>query len=282
MSQFRCPLCGGLLTEISSGLRCPAGHCYDRAKEGYVHLLPVSQKHSKTPGDSKDMVAARRAFLEKGWYQPLREALESLAVELTGPAPVVLDAGCGEGYYTGGVREALLAAGKTPKIAGIDISKAALQKAGKRYPGIEFAVASAYRLPVAEKSVDLLLNVFSPLAIEEFRRVLRPGGAYLYVVPGARHLWALKEALYERPYPNEEKETPYEGFVYDRIIPVRYTVRLPSQEDIHALFQMTPYYWKTPREGAARLASASQMECEIDFKIHVFRRNGEAKEAQIF
>ncbi len=272
MSQFRCPLCGDALTETRSGLRCPAGHCFDRAKEGYVNLLPVNQKHSKLPGDDKGMVAARRAFLEKGWYQPLREALQALAAELTGPAPAVLDAGCGEGYYTGGVREALLAAGKAPEIAGIDISKAALQKAGKRYPGIEFAVASAYRLPAADGSADLLLNVFSPLAIEEFRRVLKPGGVFLYVVPGAKHLWELKEALYERPYPNEERETPYEGFRYERIVPVQYTVHLPGQEDIHALFQMTPYYWKTSREGAARLAAVPQMDCRIDFRVHVFRR----------
>ena len=272
MVQFCCPLCGGVLSEIPGGLRCPAGHCFDRAREGYVNLLPVNRKHSRTPGDDKDMVAARRAFLEKGWYRPLRETLEALAVELTGPAPAVLDAGCGEGYYTAGVREALLAAGKTPEVAGIDISKAALQKAGKRHPGIAFAVASAYRLPAADGRVDLLLNVFSPLAIDEFRRVLRPGGIYLYVVPGAKHLWELKEALYERPYLNEEKETPYEGFAYERIVPVRYAVHLPCQEDIHALFQMTPYYWKTPREGAARLAELRRMDCTIDFQVHVFRR----------
>ena len=275
MSQFCCPLCGDVLTETPVGLRCPAGHCFDRAREGYVNLLPVNRKHSKTPGDDKGMVAARRVFLEKGWYQPLREALQTLAAELAGPAPAVLDAGCGEGYYTGGVRDALLEAGKVPQIAGVDISKAALQKAAKRYPGIEFAGASAYRLPVADGSVDLLMNVFSPLAIEEFRRVVRPGGAYLYVVPGARHLWELKEALYERPYLNEEKETPYEGFSYERIVPVNYTVHLPSQEDIHALFQMTPYYWKTSKDGAQRLAEIGQMDCMIDFKIHVFRRSYE-------
>ena len=272
MPQFCCPLCGDVLMQAPAGLRCPAGHCFDRAKEGYVNLLPVNRKHSKMPGDDKGMVSARRTFLERGWYQPLRDALEALAVELTGPAPDVLDAGCGEGYYTGGVREALLAAGKRPAVAGVDISKAALQKAGKRYPGIEFAVASAYRLPVGDGSVDLLLNVFSPLAIEEFRRVVKDGGAYVYVVPGARHLWELKEILYERPYPNEEKETPYEGFAYERIVPVEYTVHLPSQEDIHALFQMTPYFWKTPKEGAARLAEIDRMDCRIDFKIHVFRR----------
>lgn len=274
ISFFRCPLCGGQLTEVPGGLRCPNRHTFDRAREGYVHLLPVNQKHSKTPGDDKGMAAARRAFLERGWYAPLREALCRLAVDCTGPAPVVLDAGCGEGYYTGGVREALISAGKAPVMAGIDISKFSLQKAAKRYPGISFAVASAYRLPAAEQSVDLLLNVFSPLAIDEFRRVLRPGGTYLYVVPAARHLWELKQVLYDRPYPNEERETPYEGFLYREIIPVDYAVRLPAPADIQALFQMTPYYWKTPRAGAERLAELEELECTVSFRIHVFGREG--------
>lgn len=102
--------------------------------------------------------------------------------------------------------------------------------------------------------------------------MLRPGGAYLYVVPAARHLWQLKEVLYDRPYPNEERETPYEGFAYQEILPVSFTVHLPAQADIRALFQMTPYYWKTPRQGAARLAALETLACEMAFHIHVFRR----------
>lgn len=272
MSFFLCPLCAGPLREVPGGLSCPRRHRFDRAREGYVNLLPVGQKHSRLPGDDKGMVSARRAFLDRGWYRPLRDALSALSVELTGPAPVVLDAGCGEGYYTDGVREALLAAGKHPLTAGIDISKFSLQKAARRYPETAFAVASAYRLPVADGSVELLLNVFSPLALSEFRRVLRPDGVYLYVVPAARHLWELKQVLYDDPYPNEERETPYEGFRYERIVPVTYTVLLPSRQDILALFQMTPYYWKTPRDGAARLERLEQLSCSIDFRIHVFRR----------
>lgn len=269
---FCCPLCGGPLSETAGGLRCPRRHAFDRSKEGYTNLLPVGWKHSKAPGDDKGMVSARRAFLDRGWYAPLREALCRLAARLTGPAPVILDAGCGEGYYTAGIRDALLAAGKSPVAAGIDISKFSLQKAAKRYAGIEFAVASAYRLPVADKTVDLLLNVFSPLALEEFRRVLKPGGIFLYVVPAACHLWELKEVLYDAPYRNEERETPYEGFAYEEILPVSYSIRLPSQADIHALFQMTPYYWKTGREGAARLAGLESLDCRVDFRIHAFRR----------
>ena len=272
MSLYICPLCGKQLTETDRGLRCASGHCFDRAKEGYVHLLPANQKNSTAPGDDKGMVAARRAFLDKGFYAPLRDALCALAAQLTPNAPVMLDAGCGEGYYTGGVRQALLDAGKEPSVAGIDISKFSVQKAAKRYSGIEFSVGSVYHLPVAESSVDLLLNVFSPLAVEEFKRVLKPGGYFFYVVPAAMHLWEMKEVLYEKPYPNEEKETPYEGFRYERIVPVDFTIRLPSQQDIQALFGMTPYAWKTPRAGKDRLAALDTLDCRISFRVHVFQR----------
>lgn len=272
LSFFRCPLCGGPLTGAPGGLRCPGRHSFDRAREGYVHLLPANQKHSRAPGDDKGMAAARRAFLDRGWYAPLREALCRLAVDCTGPAPVVLDAGCGEGYYTAGVREALISAGKTPVTAGVDISKFSLQKAARRCPDISFAVASVYRLPAADRSVDLLLNVFSPLAIDEFRRVLRPGGTYLYVVPAARHLWELKQVLYDRPYLNEERETPYEGFAYERIVPVDAEITLSNQADIQNLFCMTPYYWKTPRSGAERLLALESLEATISFRVHIFRK----------
>ena len=273
MFPFLCPLCGEALQSVPGGLRCSGGHRFDRAREGYVHLLPVGQKHSKAPGDDKGMVAARRAFLDRGWYSPLRDALCDLAVRYApGPAPAVLDAGCGEGFYTAAVRDALLADGRSPAAAGIDISKFSVQKAAKRYPGISFAVASAYRLPVAAESVDLLLNVFSPLAIDEFRRVLRPGGAYLYVVPAARHLWQLKEVLYDRPYPNEERETPYEGFAYREIVPVDGTVLLDRREDLQNLFRMTPYFWKTPRAGAERLAALDRLEVRTSFRVHVFEK----------
>lgn len=155
-------------------------------------------------------------------------------------------------------------------MAGTDISKLALRSAARRERAAEFAVASSYHLPLAEDSADVLLNCFSPLALEEFRRVLRPGGAFLYVVPGPRHLWELKNILYDRPYPNEEKETPYEGFRYREIVPVDETIRLDRREDIQNLFRMTPYFWKTPKAGAARLEALDRLETQISFRVHVF------------
>ena len=104
---FVCPLCGGALERQGGSYLCPNGHCHDVAKEGYTYLLPVNRRHSKAPGDDKAMTAARHAFLEKGYYAPLRDKLCQLAVELTGDAPAVLDNGCGEGYYTAGIYQAL-------------------------------------------------------------------------------------------------------------------------------------------------------------------------------
>ena len=272
MSLFCCPICGAPLRRTEHTYRCPAGHSYDIAREGYTHLLPANRKHSKMPGDDKGMAHARRAFLDKGYYRPLRDALCELSAAMTGDRPRVLDSGCGEGYYTAGIHDALVGAGKAPEMAGIDISKSILRLAAKRPQPIEYAVASSYHLPVADDSIELLINCFSPLALEEFCRVLVPGGHFLYVVPSAQHLWEMKEVLYDHPYPNEVKETPYEGFRYLTIRHVEAVIRLQTQEDIHALFQMTPYYWKTPQAGAQRLARLETLDTTISFDIHVFER----------
>jgi len=271
-SLFRCPICGEALTRQERAYLCPHRHSYDLSKEGYTHLLPANRKHSAAPGDDKGMAAARRDFLSKDYYAPLRDALCREILSRCGDAPAVLDTGCGEGYYTAAIYRTLCAAGKKPRMAGIDISKFILRYAAKREADIEFAVASSYHLPVADASVDILLNCFSPLALEEFQRVLRPGGYFLYVVPAADHLWEMKQVLYDAPYPNEEKETPYGGFAYEAVIPVEDRMHLASQADIHALFQMTPYYWKTPREGAERLAALDILDCRSSFRIHIFKK----------
>lgn len=271
---FCCPLCGGALTRQEHRAVCPQGHSFDVARQGYVHLLPVNKMHSKLPGDSREMVEGRRRFLEAGYYAPFRQELCRLAAacasQLGSPAGkglLLCDAGCGEGYYTAGLWEAL----NRPRLAGVDLSRPSVRLAARRVPEGEFAVASAYHLPLADASVGLLLNCFSPLALEEFRRVLRPGGAFLYVVPGAGHLWELKQVLYDSPYPNKEENIPYEGFSYERVVPVE-TVMDVAGEDLRDLFQMTPYYWKTPKAGAERLAALDGLRVRAQFRIHVFQK----------
>ena len=271
-SLFRCPLCEKPLRREEGAYRCPSGHSFDIAREGYTHLLPANRKHSAAPGDDREMAAARRDFLSCGYYEPLLNTLCSEIAPRCGEFPALLDSGCGEGYYTAGIYQALRAAGKQPRMAGIDISKFILRSAAKRERGIEFAVASAYHLPLPDASVDALLNCFSPLALTEFHRVLKPGGYFLYVVPGAEHLWEMKEILYDRPYPNEVKETPYDGFHYVTIRHVEDTIHLNSPADIQALFGMTPYCWKTPKSGVEKLCKLDALDCRIAFDIHVFQR----------
>ena len=272
-SLFRCPLCSAPLTRGERSYTCPRGHSFDVAREGYTHLLPANRKHSKNPGDDKVMVAARSAFLDRGYYAPLRETLAGLAVRLlTGsPSPALLDSGCGEGYYTAGLYRALSAAGHAPRIAGVDLSKFALKRAARRLPEGEFAVGSVYHLPLPDGAVQLLVNVFSPLAAEEFARALASGGYFLYVVPSALHLWEMKQVLYDRPYENPVKTEDYPGFVHRETVPLRFSARIDRAEDIMALFGMTPYAWKTPREGVERLRALDCLETQLGFDVHVYR-----------
>ncbi len=218
------------------------------------------------------MALARKKFLSNGYYNHLMEGLLGLFQENTGAEPVIFDSGCGEGYYTAGIFHGLTAKGKKPKMAGVDLSKHSLRWAAKRAPEVAFAVASSYHLPVADATVDLLLNCFSPLAIEEFHRVIKPGGKFFYVVPAPQHLWELKAVLYPTPYLNEEKQIPYDGFCYQEIRRVERRIHLPDQETIRNLFQMTPYYWKTPLEGKKKLEQLSTLDVQTAFDIHVFTR----------
>ncbi len=171
-----------------------------------------------------------------------------------------------------GQHAVLAQAGRAPEVAGVDISKFALRRAATRVKEGEFAVASVYHLPVADSRADLLTNVFSPLCPEEFARVMRPGGHFYYVVPSAKHLWEMKEVLYARPYENAVRREDYPGFRWLEAVPLRFSIRLDSSQDIMALFGMTPYAWKTPREGVARLSALEALDTQIGFDIHVYGR----------
>ena len=173
-APWQCPLCGGKLTG-DSVLKCEKSHCFDRAKEGYWHLLPVQSMRTKAPGDSKEMVAARRAFLNAGYYGIFGKALGELCVEYGVPAapdaPLhLLDAGCGEGWYDRCIAQKFAETGRPLQLAGFDIAKPAVRLAAKALPTAQYAVASSFGQPVRTGWADLLLNCFSPFAQEEFLR----------------------------------------------------------------------------------------------------------------
>jgi Methylase involved in ubiquinone/menaquinone biosynthesis len=187
---------------------------------------------------------------------------------------VVLDAGCGEGYYTGRLSDSLSAQGFSPELYGFDISKFAVKAAAKAYKSIAFAVASCFAIPVADGSADCVVDVFAPLVEDEFLRVLRPGGVLILAVPGPRHLFGLKEILYDVPYENEYRETEYAGFSFIRRVAVQDTIHIAGAQTVQNLFAMTPYYWKTPVEGSRRLSETAVLDTEIEFDFLIYRKAG--------
>ena len=269
-AALRCPVCGGPLLLAGRSLRCAGAHSFDLAKEGYAYLLPMQKKHAADPGDGKAMVRARRAFLSAGHYAPLMATLAALCAAL--PHDHIVDAGCGEGYYTAHVLHTLQAQGASPSVCGVDISRDALICAHRRAPELTLAVASIAHLPVADASCDLVLNVFAPHDAAEFARVLRPQGVLLRVIPLERHLWGLKRVVYDRPYENTVPDPALPGFALAEQRTLRGTITLRTNADIEALFCMTPYYYKSGARDQAKLHALDTLTTETEFALLIYRK----------
>jgi len=189
LEVLRCPVCGQLVEDVPSGLRCARGHSFDRARQGYVSLLhgvPASA------GDSAEMVAARAGWLAAGHFRPLVRALVEEAREACASSGIVVDAGGGTGFYLAAVMDALPGRGGL----SMDVSKYAARRAAKAHPRIDAVVTDTMaHLPLRDRGVALLLDIFAPRNAVEFHRVLSAEGALLMVTPGPDHLVELRTAL---------------------------------------------------------------------------------------
>ncbi len=273
MPYFSCPVCRQPLWDMGPSLKCPAGHCFDKNKKGYVNLALSAASAKKRHGDDHLMVTARREFLEKGYYEPLRHEICRQAETLTQASIRLLDAGCGEGWYTSGVKAHLESMGRTVEALGIDISRDALAEAHRRDRSLHLAIAGANHLPVPDGGIDLLLSIFAPLFPTECARVLKPDGLLIRAVPLREHLFGLKKAVYTTPYLNPDMDPALDGLILTKQTEVRCTLQLNSAADIQALFRMTPYYYKTSREDQARLEALEQLETELHFGVWLYRKS---------
>jgi 23S rRNA (guanine745-N1)-methyltransferase len=189
LAVLRCPVCGEPLERADAALRCPAGHSFDIARQGYVSLLTGARP---TSADDGDMARARDRFLQSGSYAPIRAAIVNLAAS-TGRTPdTVLDVGCGTGYYLAGVLDALA----TARGLGLDSSAHALRIAARAHPRAAAATWDVWRpFPIASASVDLVLDAFAPRNPAEFHRVLRREGRLIVTRPGSGHLAQLRQRV---------------------------------------------------------------------------------------
>ena len=269
--KFICPKCNQPLTVTDSGTAvCPSRHSYDRSREGYYNLLLSST--GGTHGDNREMLEARRRFLDTGAYLPLANAVSALVAEHVTDGGTVLDIGCGEGYYTDIVAARCLEAGKRVDVCGFDISKDAVRLAAKKNKALSLAVASAYKIPIADASVDVAMNVFSPLALEETVRILRHGGAFVMAIPDTNHLFGLKSAIYKTPYKNEVRPSELDGLALVSTERIAYRLDLNTSEEISDLFMMTPYAYRTSREDRDRVLSLEKMSTEVEFIVFLYKK----------
>ena len=268
---FVCPKCKGKLnidTECGTA-KCDFGHSYDKSRFGYYNLLLGAS--SGNHGDNKEMVLARREFLSKDFYKTLSQRVADQCKSVLRENGSILDMGCGEGYYTSEIRNKCKE--KRSYIAVFDISKDAVREAAKKKCADEYAVASAYHMPVADESVDLIVNTFSPLARDEVYRSLKKGGYFIMAIPAEEHLYGLKAAIYDTPYKNEVADTELEGFSLVSREEIKYPIYLNTDTDIKALFMMTPYAYRTNAIGRERVLSLKELRCDAHFLILTYRKD---------
>ena len=270
-----CPLDGAPLSRSGASLRCASGHSFDIASQGYTHLLPVQQKRSRDPGDSKEMVAARRRFLDAGGYQPIAAAVGRAALADLPPQATLscLDAGCGEGYY---LRQLAAAAhaGQTLALLGLDISKWAVLSAAKQDKRPNWVVGTNARLPVLSATLDCVLCMFGFPVYAEFARVLKPQGQLLQVDAGPDHLRELREIIYPALKPERSADAPTPpGFIALGSETVRYPLTLEGAGQIADLLTMTPHLYRASAEGRARAAALTELSLTVDVRLTRFGRN---------
>lgn len=268
-----CPLCQAPLAPDGKNVACRQGHRFDRARQGYLNLLPVQHKKSQHPGDDKTMVLGRRAFLDAGYYQPIADAVtQSLLSHLEGNSGTLLDIGCGEGYYTAFMQEALEANNQHFDWTGIDISKEAIRAATQRSRSIEWIVASAARIPMPDRSLAGMTALFTLFESAEYARVLKTNAPLVVTTTGPDHLLSLRELIYDQVRPHQPfdpvtKLADHFRYISDKR--VRFTLDLQG-EAIRQLLGMTPHVWHTSLERQDALKKISLLTTQIDVKVTVF------------
>lgn len=269
---IRCPICKSEIELDDNGggsLFCKGikRHCYDFASGGYVNLTSPGQSNG---GDAKSAVRARSAFLDTEHYRPIADKLLEILNKYCAKDSLVIDAGCGEGYYS------LSVALNGFSVVGFDLSKFATDAAAKRAKreGAEnafFGTASVFTMPVFDKSAAAVINVFAPCAEEEYKRVLKENGVLAVVYAGPRHLLGLKEAVYEETHVNEERADMPKNMALIEKQRLEYDITVEGKDNILNLFAMTPYYWKTSQSDVKKLENLNELKTRIDIMFAIYK-----------
>ena len=251
-----CPVCKNKLIFKGSFYQCENRHSFDLAKEGYLNL---NLKSSQKSGDNPEMIKARKRFLEKGYYDFLKEEINTLIQK----EDVLLDLACGEGYYTKDFPS-------SDKI-GIDLSKTGLKLASKNDKSTLYLLNSIFHNPIKDESADKIITIFAPVAQQEILRILKKGGHFILVRPDLYHLYELKKVIYDHVYLNEDKDMDIEGLVKEKQIRLTQK-KMVCGQDIADLFMMTPYVNTTSKADKEKLKEIQELEISFSFIIDIYTK----------
>lgn len=263
--ELICPLCNQPLIWDQRRYVCGANHSFDIARQGYVNLLTVQEKHSLHPGDTREQVLSRRAFLESNAYAPIVETLINAAQKHHAHGPL-LDVGCGEGYYSSRLADAL-----DCQLIGMDISKEAVRCASAKYKQAAWICATASNIPVPDHSIGTITSLFALTMPEEFRRCLRRDGLYLQVLAAEDHLMGLKSIIYPEIKHKPKNTVPdIPGFQLLESIPIRFSLQLEG-EQVQNILYMTPHVYRISKEGLDRLRSTESLADTASCVLNVYQ-----------
>ena len=253
--EILCPICKEKLSQKEKSYKCLNNHSFDISKQGYLNL---SLSSSKNTGDEKNMIKARKAFLDKDYYLFLKEELNKIITSIK--PNNLLDLACGEGYYTKDfpVKEKI----------GIDLSKEALKIASKEDKTTKYILKNIFDVPLKDNSLDLIITIFAPLS-KEINRLLKDDGYFIMVKPDKDHLYELKEAVYDVPYYNQIKEIDIDALNLKDEIKIKETKTL-NNIDLNNLFKMTPYYHKTSQKDILKLEQIKELKITFSFIIDIY------------
>lgn len=254
--MLKCPKCNEELKKIEKSYKCCHNHTFDIAKQGYVNLY---MKNKTNSGDNSLMVKARTAFLEKDYYDFMRQNVKSKIKK----GSILVDAGCGQGYYTKEFAQ------NAKESYGLDLSKETVLYAAKQDKKTQYMVASLFYMPFFDESIDVVTSIFVPLGQDEIKRILKKDGTWIVVGPGPKHCLELKEKLYESVYENEMPEDTIDGFemVSREIISDKKYV-----DDVWSLLEMTPYRYKTAPVALEKIRNSEGFEVTFEFVITEWRK----------
>lgn len=297
-SILACPVCGGELTREGGSLLCRQTekiHTYDVSREGYVSLLPPGKGRNSRSGDENAMIRSRSAFLESGAYDNISDSIGVL-IDRFAPrhavgALTVIDSGCGEGYHSLRIaKKSCELSSDHIMLAAFDASKAGAAhgaKAGARAGlspkdgvGAEwdrdilvsFMTGNIFSLPVKAGCADAVVSMFAPLALDEMSRVLADDGIVVVAASGEDHLYEMREIIYNDVIKKAPSPKMGDGFTEVCRETVRYKTHLRDSDTIMALFGMTPFCHKAPREGAERLRERKELTVTVHTELFVYRK----------